>query len=70
MLGCEVLWIPGTDHAGIATQVVVEKRLYNEHRVSSGKEVTASKTPRARREQERGENRQKTEREMRGSIDQ
>lgn len=25
--GSDVLWIPGTDHAGIATQVVVEKRL-------------------------------------------
>ena len=27
MLGKEVLWLPGTDHAGIATQAVVEKRL-------------------------------------------
>lgn len=27
MLGQRVLWIPGTDHAGIATQVVVEKQL-------------------------------------------
>ena len=26
MLGKEVLWLPGTDHAGIATQNVVEKR--------------------------------------------
>lgn len=25
--GCSVLWIPGTDHAGIATQNVVEKEL-------------------------------------------
>lgn len=24
------LWVPGTDHAGIATQVVVEKQLYKE----------------------------------------
>ena len=30
MEGCEVLWLPGTDHAGIATQVVVEKRLRKE----------------------------------------
>ncbi len=30
MDGCEVLWLPGTDHAGIATQVVVEKRLKKE----------------------------------------
>ena len=27
MGGCEVLWLPGTDHAGIATQNVVEKEL-------------------------------------------
>ena len=30
MDGFEVLWLPGTDHAGIATQVVVEKRLKKE----------------------------------------
>jgi valyl-tRNA synthetase len=29
-LGFETLWVPGTDHAGIATQAVVEKRLYAE----------------------------------------
>lgn len=28
MLGFEALWIPGTDHAGIATQTVVERNLY------------------------------------------
>src|SRR3954447_20646997 len=27
MLGLEVLWLPGTDHAGIATQTVVERSL-------------------------------------------
>jgi len=27
MQGCNTLWMPGTDHAGIATQAVVEKRL-------------------------------------------
>jgi len=27
MMGCETLWMPGTDHAGIATQTVVDKRL-------------------------------------------
>lgn len=27
MMGYEVLWMPGTDHAGIATQAVVERRL-------------------------------------------
>ena len=34
MEGCEVLWLPGTDHAGIATQVVVEKRLKKEEKLS------------------------------------
>ena len=29
MQGYEVLWLPGTDHAGIATQTVVEKTLKN-----------------------------------------
>ena len=28
--GRVALWIPGTDHAGIATQVVVEKKLQRE----------------------------------------
>ena len=28
MRGCATLWMPGTDHAGIATQSVVEKRLH------------------------------------------
>ena len=30
MDGCNVLWLPGTDHAGIATQNVVEKQLAEE----------------------------------------
>ena len=30
MLGCSVLWQPGTDHAGIATQMVVERKLAEE----------------------------------------
>uniref|UniRef100_A0A7C4EM05 Valine--tRNA ligase n=1 Tax=Thermodesulfovibrio aggregans TaxID=86166 RepID=A0A7C4EM05_9BACT len=30
MLGYSVLWVPGTDHAGIATQNVVEKQLLQE----------------------------------------
>src|SRR5256885_2305506 len=36
MMGYETLWMPGTDHAGIATQAVVEKRLMQE----SGKRRT------------------------------
>ncbi|HBZ55581.1 MAG TPA: valine--tRNA ligase [Syntrophobacteraceae bacterium] len=30
--GFDVLWMPGTDHAGIATQNVVERQLATEHR--------------------------------------
>ncbi len=30
MCGYDTLWLPGTDHAGIATQAVVEKRLLEE----------------------------------------
>lgn len=30
MNGFRTLWVPGTDHAAIATQNVVEKRIYNE----------------------------------------
>ena len=33
MLGKEVLWLPGTDHAGIATQTVVERKLRKEERI-------------------------------------
>jgi valyl-tRNA synthetase len=32
MRGYETLWIPGCDHAGIATQVVVEKQLWKEEK--------------------------------------
>ncbi|GHV15901.1 valine--tRNA ligase [Fibrobacterales bacterium] len=31
-LGHNTLWIPGTDHAGIATQAVVEKRLFQDEK--------------------------------------
>jgi len=31
MMGHESLWLPGTDHAGIATQTVVERRLRKEN---------------------------------------
>ena len=30
MQGYDTLWVPGTDHAGIATQAVVEKKIYAE----------------------------------------
>jgi valyl-tRNA synthetase len=42
MQGYEVLWLPGTDHAGIATQTVVEKALRKQgkikHREDLGRE--------------------------------
>ena len=34
MSGYNVLWVPGTDHAGIATQTVVEKKLQREQKLS------------------------------------
>ena len=34
MMGHNTLWIPGTDHAGIATQAVVERRLKEEENLS------------------------------------
>lgn len=34
MKGVDVVWIPGTDHAGIATQVVVEKKLHAEKNIN------------------------------------
>src|SRR4051812_18167081 len=30
MLGYDTLWLPGTDHAGIATQVMVERQVESE----------------------------------------
>jgi valyl-tRNA synthetase len=34
MQGFNALWMPGTDHAGIATQAVVERRLLSEEKLS------------------------------------
>ena len=34
MRGETVLWNPGCDHAGIATQVVVEKKLWRERKLT------------------------------------
>lgn len=34
MRGYDVLWVPGIDHAGIATQVVVEKKLWKEKQIT------------------------------------
>jgi valyl-tRNA synthetase len=47
MLGKEVLWLPGTDHAGIATQNVVEKNLKKQgaikHRDDLGRDKLVEK---------------------------
>lgn len=34
MSGYNTLWVPGTDHAGIATQTVVEKKLAREQKLT------------------------------------
>lgn len=34
MNGSRVIWVPGFDHAGIATQVVVEKKLWSERKLT------------------------------------
>jgi valyl-tRNA synthetase len=34
MQGYETLWIPGVDHAGIATQAVVERRLFDDEKLT------------------------------------
>ena len=34
MKGKTALWVPGCDHAGIATQVVVEKKLWREEKLT------------------------------------
>ena len=34
MQGFEVLWLPGTDHAGISTQMMVERQLKKEEKLS------------------------------------
>ncbi len=46
MLGHRTLWMPGTDHAGIATQTVVEKRLLSEgiKRLEMGRDAFVCKT--------------------------
>ena len=46
MTGAEALWVPGTDHAGIATQNVIEKMLAAEGktRFDLGREAFVKKT--------------------------
>jgi valyl-tRNA synthetase len=44
MLGETTLWLPGTDHAGIATQMLVERQLVSEgtSRQALGREASSS----------------------------
>jgi len=46
MRGTATLWMPGTDHAGIATQTVVEKRLLSQgiKRLEMGRDAFVAKT--------------------------
>ncbi len=55
MRGDATMWIPGTDHAGIATQTVVEKRLLSEgiRRLDMGRERFVEKTQEWKDEYER-----------------
>ena len=55
MLGDETLWMPGTDHAGIATQTVVEKRLLAEgvRRLDMGRHAFVARTQEWKDEYER-----------------
>jgi len=34
MCGHTTLWVPGVDHAGIATQTVVEQKLWHEQKLT------------------------------------
>ncbi len=55
MRGFETLWMPGTDHAGIATQTVVEKRLLAEgvKRLDMGRHAFVARTQEWKDEYER-----------------
>jgi valyl-tRNA synthetase len=46
MIGDEALWVPGTDHAGIATQNIIEKQLAAEGKTKSdlGREAFVERT--------------------------
>ena len=46
MVGDEALWVPGTDHAGIATQNIIERQLAAEGRTKSdlGREAFVART--------------------------
>jgi len=55
MAGDSTLWMPGTDHAGIATQTVVEKRLINDgtSRLEIGRDAFVQRTQEWKNEYEK-----------------
>ena len=55
MAGYSTLWMPGTDHAGIATQTVVEKRLINDgtSRLEIGRDAFVQRTQEWKNEYEK-----------------
>jgi len=55
MAGYSTLWMPGTDHAGIATQTVVEKRLINDgtSRLEIGRDAFIQRTQKWKNEYEK-----------------
>jgi len=55
MAGYSTLWMPGTDHAGIATQTVVEKRLINDgtSRLEIGRDAFIQRTQEWKNEYEK-----------------
>ena len=69
MRGCRTLWQPGTDHAGIATQMVVERQLaaQGQTRVALGREAFLDKVWEWK--EQSGDTIQKQLRRMGSSVD-
>ena len=44
MSAYNAMWLPGTDHAGIATQTVVERELMKEERRATGKHLRTARS--------------------------
>ena len=47
MRGFNTLWVPGTDHAGIATQIVVERQLQEQRPVAPRPRAARTSSPRS-----------------------
>ena len=65
MQGFNALWMPGTDHAGIATQAVVERRLLEEEKLTRH-----DLGPRRARRSESGSGRTSTKKRILGQLKQ